>query len=123
MRILHFEYSEFFRRVVHDMSIRLGFDYIGTASGEDLFKILAKSDIDVILSGMVLNDMSAENLITNLKHSKYADIPIVILTSTEVADIHKRLRGLEFNDFITKESLTIDRLKKCVLRFQNNDSL
>ncbi|HAS75027.1 MAG TPA: hypothetical protein DCS67_12855 [Clostridiales bacterium UBA8960] len=121
MRILHFEYSEFFRRIVHDMSTRLGFDYIGTSSGEDLFKIMAKNEIDVILSGMELNDMSAEMLIANLKSSKFSDIPIVILTSTEVADIHKRLKGLEFNDFLTKESLTIERLKKCVLRFQKND--
>lgn len=121
MRILHFEYSEFFRRVVHDMAIRLGFDYIGSANGQDLLKIMARSEIDVILSGMELNDMSAETLIAELKKSKYADTPIIILTSTEIADIHKRLKGLDFNDLITKESLTIDRLRRCVTRFQKTE--
>lgn len=122
MRILHFEYSEFFRRVVHDMATRLGFDYIGSSDGEDLYKILAKAEVDVILSGMELSDMPAETLISELKKSKYADTPIVILTSTEIADIHKRLRGLEFNDLITKETLTLDRLRKCVSRFQKHNN-
>lgn len=121
MRILHFEYSEFFRKIVHDMSVRLGFDYIGTADGDQLFKIMAKTDVDVIMSGMELHDMSAETLIANLKQSKYSETPIIILTSTEIADIHKRLKGLEFNDLITKETLTLDRLRKCVLRFQKTE--
>lgn len=121
MRILHFEYSEFFRKIVHDMSVRLGFDYIGTADGEQLFKIMARTDVDVIISGMELSDMSAETLIANLKQSKHSETPIIILTSTEIADIHKRLKGLEFNDLITKETLTLDRLRKCVLRFQKTE--
>ncbi len=121
MRILHFEYSEFFRRIVHDMATRLGFDYIGTADGQDLLKIMARTEIDVILTGMELSDMSAEALIASLKKSKYDDTPIIILTSTEIADIHKRLKGLEFNDLITKETLTLDRLKRCVTRFQKTE--
>lgn len=118
MRILHFEFSDFFRRVVHDMSVRLGYDYIGTSNGEDLFKILAKHDIDVIFTGMELSDMDAEHLISNIKGSKFADVPIVILTSSEIADIHKRLKGIEFNDFILKENLNVNSLKKCVTRFE-----
>lgn len=118
MKILHFEYSDFFRRVVHDMALRLGYDYIGTSNGDDLFKILAKHDIDVIFTGMELSDMNAESLISNIKSSKFDFLPIVILTSSEIADIHKRLKGIEFSDFIVKENLTIQSLKKCVNRFE-----
>lgn len=117
MRILHFEFSEFFRRFVHDLSVRLGYDYIGTDSGENAFKLLAKHDVNVIITGMELSDMHAEQLIEELKSSKYSDLPVVILTSSEIANIHKRLKGLEFSDFILKESLTIETLKKCVQRF------
>ena len=122
MRILHFEFSDFFRRVVHDMAIRLGYDYIGTSNGEDLFKILAKHDIDVIFTGMELSDMDAEHLISNIKASKYIDMPIVILTSSEIADIHKRLKGIEFNDFVMKENLTINAFKKCIARFEHTEN-
>jgi len=121
MRILHFEFSDFFRRVVHDLSVRLGYDYIGTSNGEDLFKILAKHDIDVIFTGMELSDMDAEHLISNIKASKFADVPIVILTSSEIADIHKRLKGIDFSDFILKENLTVNSLKKCITRFESID--
>jgi CheY-like chemotaxis protein len=118
MRILHFEYSDFFRRVVHDMALRLGYDYIGTSNGEDLFKLLAKHDVNVIFTGMELSDMDAEHLISNIKASKYIDMPIVILTSSEISDIHKRLKSIEFNDFIMKENLTIQTFKKCISRFE-----
>lgn len=120
MRILHFEYSDFFRHVVHDMSSRLGYDYIGTSNGDDLFKILAKQDVDIIFTGMELNDMTAEILISNIKSSKYDFIPVVILTSSEIADIHKRLKGIEFSDFIVKENLSLQSLKKCVARFERD---
>lgn len=118
MRILHFEFSDFFRRVVHDMSVRLGFDYFGTSDGEDLFRMLAKHDFDLILTGMELSDINAEKLISNIKASKYNNIPVVILTSSEIENIHKRLKGLEFNDLILKENLTIESFKKCITRFQ-----
>ncbi len=119
MRILHFEFSDFFRRVVHDMSVRLGYEYIGTSNGEELFKILAKYDVDVIFTGMELSDMDAEHLISSIKASKYANTPIVILTSNEIADIHNRLKGIEFNDLIIKENLNVNSLKKCIMRFEH----
>ncbi len=117
MRILHFEFSDFFRRIVHDMSLRLGYDYIGTSRGEELLKLLEKNEVDVIFTGMELSDMDAEHLISNIKASKFANIPIVILTSNEIAESHKRLTGIEFNDFIVKDNLNVNTLKKCVLRF------
>lgn len=120
MRVLHFEFSDFFRRIIHDMSTRLGFDYYGTSYGDDLFKALAKQDFDVIITGMELGDITAEKLIENLKASKYQNIPVIILTSSEIENIHKRLRQLEFNDLILKENLNIDVYKKCILRFEKS---
>ena len=120
MRLLHFEFSDFFRRIIHDMSTRLGFDYYGTSYGEDLFKALAKQDYDVIITGMELGDITAEKLIENLKASKYQNIPVIILTSSEIENIHKRLKQLEFNDLILKENLNIDVYRKCILRFEKS---
>ncbi len=119
MRILHFEYSDFFRRIVHDMCLRMGADYIGTSHGEDLFKQLAKHDIDLIITGMELDDMSAETLIVQIRSSKYEKLPVVILTSSEITGIHKRLKGLQFDDFIMKENLTMDVFKRCIQRFNS----
>ena len=122
MRILHFEYSDFFRRVVHDMSVRLGYDYVGTSHGGDFGSMMANQTFDVVITGMALNDMDAEALIDKIRASKWPDLPVVILTSTNIADIHKRLKGLEFNDFITKETLNLDVLKRCISRMEHLNS-
>ena len=119
MRILHFEYSDFFRRVVHDMALRQGYDYVDSRDGKDLFKMLSKHDFDVILTGMELADMRVEELLSELDNSKYRDLPVVIITSTEVNNIHTRLKHLKFNDFILKESLNVDVLDKCLKRIMS----
>ncbi|GAU79755.1 response regulator [Fusibacter sp. 3D3] len=119
MRILHFEYSDFFRRVVHDLVLRSGHAYFETKQGSELFRILAHDEIDVIFTGMELSDMSGENLIKELKNSKYKSIPIIILTSSEVENLNKRLKGLDFYDFILKEHLNLDSLNTLLDRIED----
>lgn len=118
MRILHFEYSEFFRKIVHDMSVRQGFDYVGTSYGSDLFKLLSKQDFDVIFTGMELSDMRVEKLLTELSDSKYSKLPVVILTSSNVEDIKSRLKNIKFTDLILKETLTLEVLTNCIHRVE-----
>lgn len=119
MRILHFEYSDFFRRMIHDMTVRQGYDYIGTSEGKSLFKWLSQTDIDVILTGMELSDMSVETLLAELSHTKYKHIPVVIITSTDVQGIQSRLKGLQYADFLLKENLTLASLSKCLTRVKH----
>lgn len=119
MRILHFEYSEFFRKVVHDMSIREGHDYIPSSTGKNVVALLDKNKVDVIFTGMELSDISAEQLIDALSNSPYNKIPVVIITSSEVQDITHRLKNLKFSDFILKENLNLDTFGKCLRKIQS----
>ncbi len=119
MRILHFDYSDFFRRVVHDLILSSGHAYFNSNQGADLYHILAHDEIDVIFTGMELSDMSAEDLIRDIKNSKYKNIPIVILTSSEVENLNKRLKGIPFYDFILKEQLTADLLNQVLDRIED----
>lgn len=116
MRVLHFEYSDFFRKVVHDMALRLGIDYVESKSGSNLFKLLSKNDVDVIITGMELSDMSVENMLDELRDSKYKSLPVIILTSSDVENISKRLKNLVFTDFILKENLTPDLFHQTIVR-------
>lgn len=120
MRILHFEYSDFFRKVIHDMTVRQGLDYIESKTGNNLFKLLSKYDVDVIITGMELSDMSVEDLLSELEDSKYSSIPVVILTSSDVENITKRLRHLNFTDFILKENLTPELFIQTVTRIASH---
>lgn len=122
MRVLHFEYSDFFRKVVHDMALRLGIDYMESNAGSNLFKLLSKNDVDVIITGMELSDMSVETLLSELRDSKYKSLPVIILTSSDVENITKRLRNLIFTDFILKENLTPDLFHKTIIQVVHRNS-
>ncbi|MBM7562270.1 response regulator [Fusibacter tunisiensis] len=116
MKILHFEYSVFFRRVIHDMITNQGHDYTGTDTIDSLKKLLVENQYDVIFTGMELTDGSAEELLEKLKHLAHPKIPVVIITSSEVKDVTHRLKNLDFSDFILKENLTKDTLNRCLRR-------
>lgn len=118
MRILHFEYSDFFRKIVHDMTIQQGHDYIGSNSGADLYQLLGKYDVDIIFTGMELQDMSVESLLKEISASKYKNLPVVILTSSNVDNITRRLKQLQFSDFLLKENLSYETLSNCIKKYQ-----
>ncbi|MBE0449206.1 MAG: response regulator [Clostridia bacterium] len=118
MRILHFEYSDFFRRVVHDMTVREGHDYIQSSTGKNLISLLDRNEVDVIFTGMELSDITAEQLIDALSKSSYSKIPVVIITSSGVQDITHRLKNLNFFDFILKENLNLDIFAKCLRKIK-----
>jgi len=116
MQILHLEYSAFFRKIIHDMLVEAGFDPISTKSGKDLYKILATEDIDVIITGLELSDMTGEEMIKDFRESKFGDLPVVVITGSEMSEVRERLKGLFIDDFILKTQLTQDRLIDCMER-------
>jgi len=118
MNILHFEYSDFFRIYVKDLIEDMGHTYYATQNGESLYQFLAQTTIDVILTGLELHDMTAEQLIENISKTRYKDIPIIIVTSSEVEDLKSRMKSINYSDFIIKETLNNDTLAKCLERFE-----
>ncbi len=116
MQILHLEYSAFFRKIIHDMLIESGYNAISTKSGHDAYKVLAKDDIDVIITGLELADMTGEEIIEELRGSKYQDIPIVVITASDMAEVRQRLKGVFIDDFILKPQLTQERLEDVIHR-------
>jgi CheY-like chemotaxis protein len=118
MKILHLDYSAFFRKVIHDMVINQGHDYYGTSSINNVFELLSKDNYDVIFTGMELSDGTAEELMKKLERSSFKSIPIVIITSSEVKNVTHRLKNLDFSDFILKETLSADTLNRCLRRLQ-----
>lgn len=119
MTILHFEYSDFFRRYVEDLVEKTGHQYVYESKGEMLFNHLAHDDIDLIITGMELVDMCGEDLIHDLQTSKFKEIPIIVITSANADNIKRRLKGLKFNDLILKEQLNFDTLAKCIDRIED----
>ncbi len=116
MQILHLEYSAFFRKIIHDMLIESGFNAISTKSGQEAYKVLAQDDIDLIITGLELADMTGEALIEELRDSKYQNIPIVVITASDMTEVRQRLKGVFIDDFILKPQLTQERLEDVISR-------
>lgn len=116
MHILHLEYSGFFRKIVKELILDSGHSPVESKYGSDVFKILAQTDISLIITGFELADMTGEELIRNMKNSRYSDIPIVLITSLEVNEVKERLKGLPIEDCILKQDLTPDRFNSCIDR-------
>ncbi len=110
MQILHSEYSAFFRKIIHDMLVEAGYNPISMNNGKDVYKILATEDIDVVITGLELADMTGEELIEDLRNSKFGDLPIVVISGSDISEIRQRLKGLFIDDFILKTQLTEERL-------------
>lgn len=116
MHILHLEYSAFFRKIIKEMIIGSGHSPVESKYGSDVFKILAQTDVALIITGFELADMTGEELIENLQGSRYSDIPIVLITSLEVDEVKERLKGLKIQDYILKQDLTPDTFNKVIDR-------
>ena len=63
MHILHLEYSAFFRKLVKEMILESGHSPVESKYGSDVFKILAQTDVALIITGFELADMTGEELI------------------------------------------------------------
>ena len=116
MHILHLEYSGFFRKIVKELILESGHSPIESKYGSDVFKILAQTDISLIITGFELADMTGEELIRSMRNSRFSDIPIVVITSLETSEVRERLKGLDIQDVILKQDLTPERFNSCIDR-------
>ena len=116
VHILHLEYSGFFRKIVKELILESGHSPIESKYGSDVFKILAQTDISLIITGFELADMTGEELIRSMRNSRFSDIPIVVITSLETSEVRERLKGLDIQDVILKQDLTPERFNSCIDR-------
>ena len=108
MKILHLEYSSFFSKIIKEMIEKMGYSVIQSKNGNDIYRILTKEDINLVITSLELSDTNARYIVSDLNNSKYSHIPIVIMTSNEILDAKDKLSGLEVEDYIKKQELTFE---------------
>ena len=77
-----------------------GFGVLTAASGEDMFRVLAKDDVDLILLDLNLPDGDGLSLAQKIRES--SDVPIVIATARQSRDDRMIALGLGADDYVTK---------------------
>ena len=100
-RIVHADNSEFFRKLMKTFLMELGHESESFARGEAVVDEVKEVNIDIVITGMSLADMSGEELIKRLAVSAQA-LPVIVVTSSDEVKQHKRLEALGVKAVIQK---------------------
>ncbi len=112
--ILHLEQSVFIKKVVRNILLQNGFNCISVDTAEEAYTTLKNSSqkIDFIITSLLIKDLSIEDFMKNINTSHSSkDIPVFVVTGSEVEETKKRVLNLGISDYITKTNLTDELLK------------
>lgn len=103
--VLHIEESNFFCNIVKKTLINNGYSYISTNSFTDALSLIKDNNIDIILTSLYADGGTIENFIKDMNSEKNNDIPIFVVTSTELDESKKKLLNLGVTDYILKANI------------------
>jgi two-component system, cell cycle response regulator len=100
--VLHVDASEVFRVLIRDRFMHHGWRYLGADSAAAAMKVLEHDEVQLIITALELSGAGGEEFIGTLAESRFRDIPVAVMSSSESLDIRKRLydRGIMY--FIPK---------------------
>ena len=111
--IIHVDNSEFFRKQVKTFLSESGHYSESYASGEEAMKAVEAGKVNCVITGLILSDMSGEELMKRLAVSPKTVVKIVVTSSTDEAQ-HKRLEALGVKAIIQKSGDWKSELGKIV---------
>jgi len=123
MKILHIEHSKMIRQASKDVIESLGHDYIEATTLKETYEVLENDKIDLVITGLELDDVDGEDLVESLSKSLYSRTPIVVLTSYDNLDLREKLFQLGVVDYQIKKNFTSNRLKTYIESIQLNEDL
>ncbi len=119
MKILHLDFSSFFKKAIQKSNLYESLEFLGGSSIAEAWEILEKQKIDLILSGQELRDGNLEALLRKLEKSPFREIPVILITSNDTFELRKKYFNLGVVDFIRKEKFTPENLEKHLNHFEN----
>lgn len=123
MNILHIEFSKLIKMTSKIAIESIGHVYYEATTLEEAFKVLRSNPINLIITGLELEDAKEEGLIKQLSQSEFSSIPIVVLTSTDNLELRKKLFDMGVVDYQIKSGFTTNRLKTYIESIQLSDEL
>ncbi len=106
INILHIEKSRFFLKSFRDIVSELDVEVFDVGDVDACFELLDRQKIDIIVTALSEND----SLYSKIHKSKYEDIPILVLTSTDDLKTREKMFSLGIADYILKNDITSERL-------------
>ena len=99
--IIHIDNSEFFRKQVKTFLSEKGLESESFSRGEDVMKAVDAGNVNCVVTGLSLADMSGEELIKRLAVSPKTVVKIVVTSSSDETQ-YKRLEALGVKTIIQK---------------------
>lgn len=110
-KVLQLETGNMFRTIVKKIIEPRGYELIATDVSTAAFSILESNKISLIITGNELVDMTGEKFIEILSTSKFSNIPVIVLTSTDSLELRTKLFSLGIVDYILKKDVNTIRLE------------
>lgn len=123
MNILHIDNSRMIHAAAEQLVESLNHQYFGAKNVAEAYKILEKEKINIIITGLEIADCDGEVFIKELNNSKYHNIPVAVLTSTDSFELRQKLFELGVVDYQLKQNFTLNRLKSYVEALAISDEL
>ena len=89
------------KAVVHNLEAK-GYDTLTAEDGFQALDIIQRDKVDLIISDIMMPNISGLELLNLLKQFYYNNIPVILISSLDKGDIILRSLGLGANDFVTK---------------------
>lgn len=102
LKILHLEESRFIKKKMGDIVKSTGHLYYPVSSPAEAIEILRNETIDIIVTALEFDGISGEDFINQINHSKFKNIPIIVLTSTDTMEMREHIFGLGVVDYLVK---------------------
>jgi len=121
--ILHVDMSVTFRHVARKVVEKIDGKYWGVSSAAQAFECLEKHRIDLIITGIELEELTAAEMIRNLNHSKFSDIPVIVISGSDSLTSKREYFELGVIDFIPKSDMVEQKLRRYLNVYVENREL
>ena len=123
MNILHIDRSNYFRRLVKADLCLDSANISGCSTISGALELLKKQRIDLILSGIELDDGTASDFLAKRTEFEFGDIPIILITVKDSLEIRQKFFNLGIVDFISKNDYSAEELNEHIRLLTRQDSL
>ena len=110
--ILHADRSTFFHKVVKDILTQKGITCLSVTSKAAAKAVLDSEDVDMIMTGLELEDCGAHELIDELNGSEHGTVPVLVITGNDSIELRKQYFSLGVVDYLLKKDVSYDLFDK-----------
>jgi CheY-like chemotaxis protein len=97
-----------------------GFNVINAEDGKDALEKFQNERIDLVLTDIMLPRMSGIEFLQEMRNTqKGKDIPVFVWTNLALEQEKKQAMSLGANEYLVKESLTLDEVVVLVKKYLN----